>query len=69
MEDTKQPYYTELKSKDDRGEFVIKIQNDCSQIRVSAANGDESIYIDVDIIALQKIRIAIDTIILENYNK
>lgn len=63
MKVRKTEYYTEIKGKDENGDFSIQLQNDCSQIRVETEDGD--VYLDID---HQKLRLIRDTIteVLDN---
>lgn len=54
-------YYTEIKGVDDNGEFLVRIQKDCSQLYIETADGDA--FIGVNYRELKIIRDAITEVL------
>lgn len=66
MEIIKTKHYIEVKGVDDNGEFLIRIQKNCSQLQMETEDNDA--YIDVNYYELKTIRDAI-TEVLEGFGK
>jgi len=66
MEIKKTEHYIEVNGVDNNGEFRIRIQKDCSQLRMETKNNDA--YIEVNYRELKAIRDAI-TEVLDGFGK
>jgi hypothetical protein len=66
MEIKKTEHYIQVKGVDKNGEFLIRIQKDCSQMQMETEDNDA--YIDVNYLELKTIRDAI-TEVLDGFGK
>lgn len=66
MEIKKTEHYIEVRGVDNNGEFLIRIQKNCSQLQMETE--DNNAYIDVNYRELKTIRDAI-TDVLEGFGK
>lgn len=66
MEIEKSKHYTEVRGVDRNGDFLIRIQKDCSQLQLETA--DDEAYINVNYRELKTIRDAI-TEVLNDFGK
>ena len=66
MEIKKTEHYIEVRGVDNNGEFLIRIQKNCSQLQMETE--DNNAYIDVNYRELKTIRDAI-TEVLEGFGK
>lgn len=66
MEVIKKQHNIQVKGVDDNGEFLIRIQKDCSQLQMKTEDNDA--YIDVNYRELKTIRDAI-TEVLDEFDK
>ena len=66
MEIKKTEHHIEVRGVDNNGEFLIRIQKDCSQLQMETEDNDA--YIDVNYRELKTIRDAI-TVVLDGFGK